>query len=335
MKEARRGPLRMGVLGCADIALRRMLPVLVEEECAELVAVASRDRHKAASTADRFGCDGTVGYDTLLRRDDIDAVYIPLPPALHHRWVTEALAAGKHVLCEKPLCTSYADTLDLMKQARARGLVLAENFMFLHHSQHGAVRRLLDEGVVGAVQVFSSSFGVPPLDPAGFRYRPELGGGALLDTGVYPLRAAQLYLDGELEVLAATLRIDERTGVDVAGTALLSAVDGTAAQVSFGFDHAYRSHYALWGRAGRVTVERAFTPPEQLKPPVRIAQQDRVTELAVAADHQVRGAVRAFAAAVRSGAEGPLDEEITLRQARLVDEVRGRARRFPHRAGRL
>ncbi|OUD04977.1 Gfo/Idh/MocA family protein [Streptomyces swartbergensis] len=324
----------MGVLGCADIALRRMLPVLVEEPGTELVAVASRDTRKAAQTADRFGCDGTVGYDTLLRRDDIDAVYIPLPPALHHHWVTESMAAGKHVLCEKPLSTSYADTLDLMKRAHEHGLVLAENFMFLHHSQHAEIQRLLEDGAVGTVQVFSSSFGVPPLDPAGFRYRPELGGGALLDTGVYPLRAAQLYLGTELEVLGATLRIDERTGVDVAGTALLSAADGTAAHLAFGFDHAYRSHYALWGRAGRITVERAFTPPEHLRPPVLIHQQDRYTELTLTADHQVRGAVRAFTAAIRSGAEGPLHEETTLRQAQLVEEVRLRARRFPHQPGR-
>ncbi|MFG2760527.1 Gfo/Idh/MocA family protein [Streptomyces wuyuanensis] len=327
--DARRGPVRMGVLGCADIALRRMLPVLAEERCVELVAVASRDADRAAGTAARFGCDG-ASYDALLRRDDVDAVYIPVPPALHRHWVSEALAASKHVLCEKPLSTSYGDTRELMELARVRGLVLAENFMFLHHSQHRAVRKLLDEDVVGTVQVFTSAFGVPPLDPAGFRYRPDLGGGALLDTGVYPLRAAQLFLGGELEVLGATLRIDERTGVDVAGTVLLSAADGSAAQLSFGFDHAYRSHYALWGSRGRVTVERAFTPPEQLEPPVRIRQQGRSTELLVAADHQVRNAVRAFAGAIRSGARGPLDQETTLRQARLVEDVRLRARRFTH-----
>ncbi|WP_461073140.1 Gfo/Idh/MocA family protein [Streptomyces pseudoechinosporeus] len=321
----------MGVLGCADIALRRMLPVLAEERCVELVAVASRDADKAARTAARFGCDG-ASYDALLRRDDIDAVYIPLPPALHRHWITEALAAGKHVLCEKPLSTSYDDTLELMELARTRDLVLAENFMFLHHSQHREVRGLLDD-VVGAVQVFTSAFGVPPLDPAGFRYRPGLGGGALLDTGVYPLLAAQLYLGGELEVLGATLRVDERTGVDVAGTALLSAADGAAAQLSFGFDHSYRSHYALWGTRGRLTVDRAFTPPEQLRPTVRIQQQDRATELSLAPDHQVRNAVRAFAGTVLSGVHGPVAEASTLRQARLVEDVRLTARRYTHGKG--
>lgn len=331
---ARHGPVRMGVLGCADIALRRMLPVLAGEADVELVAVASRNADKAARTAVRFGCDGAHGYDALLLRDDVDAVYVPLPPALHHQWVTKALEAGKHVLCEKPLSTSYDDTLELVKLARVRRLVLTENFMFVHHSQHREVRKLLQGDAVGSVQVFSSSFGVPPLDPAGFRYRPDLGGGALLDTGVYPLLAAQLYLGGELETLGATLRIDERTGVDVAGTALLSAPDGTAAQLSFGFDHSYRSHYALWGTRGRLTVERAFTPPEQLKPPVRIQQQDRNTELTLTADHQVRNSVRAFTEAIRSDVHGPVGEERTLRQARLVEDIRHKARRFGHRAGR-
>ncbi|MFL4953356.1 Gfo/Idh/MocA family protein [Streptomyces sp. MMS24-I31] len=318
--------LRMGVLGCADIALRRMLPVIAAHESARIVAVASRDSAKAALVSDRFGCSAVTGYQRLLDRDDIDAVYIPVPPGLHHEWVVRALEAGKHVLAEKPLCTAYEEAVDLMRLARRLGLVLAENFMFLHHSQHATVRSLVEDGTIGELQVFSSSFGVPPLDPASFRYRPDLGGGALLDVGVYPLRAAQLLLGPELEVRAATLRIDEATGVDVAGSVLLSTPDCVSAQLDFGFQHSYRCSYALWGSRGRISVDRAFTPPEQIKPLVRVQQQDRYTELAVAADHQVRNALGAFVDAVLSGAGGPLAEDETLLQARLVSDVRGAAK---------
>lgn len=316
----------MGVLGCADIAIRRMLPVIGSCEGADIVAVASRSGPKAEQVAARFGCAAVVGYRDLLERDDIDAVYIPLPPRMHYEWVVEALLAGKHVLAEKPLCTSYAETAELMDLARDRRLVLAENFMFLHHSQHRAVRAMVDDGTIGRLEVFSSSFGVPPLDPGSFRYQRDLGGGALLDVGVYPLRAAQLYLPDQLEVLAATLRIDSATGVDVAGSALLAGPDGVAVQVAFGFEHYYRCTYALWGSAGRIRVDRAFTPPEQLKPPVRVEHQDRVTELAMPADHQVHNALRAFVDQVRSGVNGPVDEHATLRQARLVEAVRDMAR---------
>jgi predicted dehydrogenase len=318
--------LRMGVLGCADIAVRRMLPVIAALPSTELVAVASRQPEKADRVAAQFGCAGVVGYRSLLARDDIDAVYIPLPPGLHYEWAAEALRAGKHVLAEKPLCTTYGEAADLMDLARDLGLVLAENFMFTHHSQHDAVRSLIGEGVIGDLQVFSSSFGVPPLDPTGFRYQRALGGGALMDVGVYPLRAAQLYLPAHLEVLAATLRVDDATGVDLAGSVLLGTTDGVAAQLDFGFQHSYRSSYALWGTRGRISVERAFTPPEQHKPLVRIQQQDRLTEIAMPADHQVRNALHAFVNAVLAGGDGPVAEMAALRQARLVEDVRKVAR---------
>lgn len=226
------------------------------------------------------------------------------------------------------MCTTHGEALEMIELARDRGLVLAENFMFLHHRQHREVDSLVREGVTGDLQVFESSFAVPPLDPSGFRYRPELGGGALLDVGVYPLRAAQLHLAGEPEVLAATLRVDNATGVDVAGGALLCSQDGVTAHVTFGFQHAYRSRYVLWGTTGRIEVERAFTPPEHLKPPVRIVQQDRLTELAMPADNQVRNAAEHFVDTVLDSGSGPVGETTTLRQARLIDDIRKIAKTF-------
>ncbi|MFH9396311.1 Gfo/Idh/MocA family protein [Streptomyces sp. NPDC017556] len=319
-------PVRVGVLGCADIALRRMLPAIAAADSARLVAVASRDAAKAERVAARFGCAGVKGYRTLLKRDDIDAVYIPLPPALHFEQVAEALLAGKHVLCEKPLCTTRAETAELMELARHHRRILTENYMFLHHSQHTAVRSLLDEGAIGELEVLSASFGVPPLDPTGFRYAPSLGGGALLDVGVYPLRTVQMYLPGKPEVLAATLRVDSATGVDVAGTVLLSAPDGTAAQLAYGFRHSYRSRYTLWGGQGQLSAERAYTPPEHLKPVIRLQQQDRLTELTTPADHQVHNALTAFTDAVLTGRNGPLGETESLLQAQLAEDIRNIAR---------
>lgn len=317
--------LRMGVIGCADIAIRRILPVLAAHEDVSLVSVASRSRAKAERVGALFGCRGVTDYASLLDRDDLDAVYIPLPPGMHHEWALRALRAGKHVLVEKPMSDSYENTLQLISTAAGLDLVLAENFMFLHHSQHAAVRSLLDSKV-GELRVFSSSFAVPPLKPDSFRYQAGLGGGALLDVGVYPLRAAQLYMTGEPEVLGACLRMDEATGVDVAGSVLLGDTAGATAQLDFGFEHSYRSTYALWGNRGRVSVRRAFTPPEQLKPVIRIEQQDEVVERALPEDNQVFNAIDAFVRAAR--ADDPLSSgtSITLRQARLVDRIRHVAR---------
>ncbi|UUA06992.1 MULTISPECIES: Gfo/Idh/MocA family protein [Streptomyces] len=317
--------LRMGVIGTANIAIRRIMPVLAAHDHVDLVAVASRDKARAERVGAAFGCAGMGDYAALVERDDLDAVYIPLPPGMHHEWALRALRSGKHVLVEKPMSDTYEKTLELMSTASELGLVLAENFMFLHHSQHAAVRAMLDESV-GELRHFSGSFAVPPLAPDSFRYQPALGGGALLDVGVYPLRAAQLYLTGELDVLGACLRVDETTGADVAGSVLLSDDRGVTAQLDFGFEHSYRSTYALWGNRGRVSVRRAFTPPEQLKPVVRIEQQDVVTERSLPEDNQVYNAMNAFVRAALTGG-GPLaDMSAIRRQAFLVDRVRRAAR---------
>ncbi|MEV0155423.1 Gfo/Idh/MocA family oxidoreductase [Micromonospora sp. NPDC050686] len=323
-----RSVVRVGVLGCASIALRRTLPALVEAEGIELTAVASRDPAKARDVARRFGCAAGGGYDSLLERPDVDAVYVPLPTGLHAEWVGRALAAGKHVLSEKPLTVDPDTAQDLVDQAAKAGLWLMENFTFLHHSQHETVRRLVADGRVGTPRVFTARFGIPPLAPSDVRYRPDLGGGALLDVGVYPIRAAQLLLGAELQVVGAARRLDPARGVDVGGHALLCTPSGVTAELSFGFAHAYRSGYSLWGDRGRLTLDRAFTPPPTWQPVVRIDSQDRAEELTLPADHQFRNTLEVFARSILRKADfGPQGEAI-LRQARLVDQVRSSAQRF-------
>ncbi|MFD1277037.1 Gfo/Idh/MocA family protein [Streptomyces kaempferi] len=133
--------LRVGVLGCADIAGRRMLPSMARQPLVEVSAVASRSLDRARAFTDRFGGTPVAGYARLLERADVDAVYVPLPPELHAQWTLRALEAGKHVLCEKPFALRQADADKAVALARERGLLLMESFMFLHHSQHAHVRR--------------------------------------------------------------------------------------------------------------------------------------------------------------------------------------------------
>lgn len=320
--------VRMGVLGCASIAYRRVLPAMKEAEGIEVTAVASRDPAKARRFADHFGCAVAGGYDELLERPDIDAVYVPLPTGLHAHWVGRALAAGKHVLSEKPLTWDRATALDLVDQARKAGLWLMENYMFLHHSQHETVRGLLADGRIGAPRVFSASFGIPPLPAADMRYDPELGGGALLDVGVYPIRAASYLLGPELDVVGAVLRLHPTRGVDVAGHILLSTPSGVTAELSFGFEHSYRSWYGIWGDHGRLSLDRAFTPPPARQPVIRIDSQDHAEELTLPTDHQFKNITEHFARAVTEGAEYAPQADAITRQAELVDQVRSQAVRI-------
>ncbi|MDN3262822.1 Gfo/Idh/MocA family oxidoreductase [Streptomyces sp. CSDS2] len=315
-------PVRIGVLGCADIARRRMLPAMAAQAGVEIAAIAGRDAARARELAGRYGASPHHGYDELLARDDVDAVYIPLPAALHARWTRAALRAGKHVLAEKPLTTSLADTEELFALAAKSGLTLMENVMFVHHSQHAAVRALVADGAIGRLRAFHAAFAIPELPDGDIRYDAGLGGGALWDTGVYPVRAALYFLGDALEVVGATLDAHGGRQVDTAGAALLRTPDGVSAQLSFGLDHGYRSAYELWGSLGRITVERAFTPPADHQPLIRVERRGGVEEVVLPPDDQVAATVRAFAAAVRGGT-GP--DPRSLRQAWLLDELRARA----------
>ncbi|MDQ3403048.1 MAG: Gfo/Idh/MocA family oxidoreductase [Actinomycetota bacterium] len=312
-------PIRLGLLGCADVATRRVLPAVAAQPGIELTAVASRRLDKAERVTRAFGGVAVEDYQRVLDRGDIDAVYLPLPSGLHGPWIRRALMAGKHVLAEKPLTTDLTTTVELVSLARERGLVLRENFMFAHHSQHDRVLDLVADGAIGDLRSFSATFAIPPRPAGDIRYQRELGGGALLDVGAYPLRAAQLLLGPKLDVVGAALRHDDELGVDVGGGILVRRADGVTGHLSFGLEHRYTSNYQLLGSSGRLSLDHVFTPPPSHRPIVRIERQDHQEEFVLSADDQCANAVAAFVRAVR---EGPVVDDTVVIQAGLVERSR-------------
>ncbi|GAA4092635.1 Gfo/Idh/MocA family oxidoreductase [Actinomadura miaoliensis] len=319
-------PLRVGVAGCASIALRRMLPAMAAAPRTEVVAIASRDGRRAERAARAFGCRPVTGYAALLELAEVEAVYVPLPLALHAEWTEAALRAGKHVLVEKPMTTDPARTRELLDLARRGGLVLMENVMFVHHRQHAVVRDLLDGGAIGEVRSLHAAFTVPERPDGDIRYERALGGGALWDVGVYPVRAALHLLGPELEVVGAHQRVAPGRVVDTSGAALLRSPKGVGVQVAYGLENFYTATYTVNGSEGRLTLDMAFTPPADRVPVIRVERPSGVEEMRLAPDDQVANTVAAFAEAVRTGAGSP-DAEVCLRQAVLLDAIRRRAAR--------
>jgi NDP-hexose-3-ketoreductase len=313
--------LRFGVIGCADIAWRRTLPAMVTNPAVELVAIASRDKRRAARFTEEFGGLPLEGYSAVAESEDVDAVYIPLPLMMHAEWAERCLAAGKHVLVEKPMTGSYEQSQRLIELARAKGLVLLENYMFLYHSQHAAARKKIADGVIGEVRGFDGYFTIPPKPVDDIRYQHAVGGGPFLDFGGYPVRAALHVLSRPLRTVGAVFRRDAELDVVMSGSILLTTDHGVPAQLSFGMEHAYRNAYSLTGSTGRLTLDWAFTPPHTHRPLMRIQRQDHREELVLPADHQFANIIDVFVDTVLTGGDLRQEHEGTLEQAALMEQI--------------
>jgi len=315
--------IKIGVLGCASIAERSVIPAILSIPVFELIAVSSRSAEKANKFAQQFNCEAVVGYQNLLNRKDIDVIYIPLPTGLHEEWVLKTLAAGKHILIEKSVASNYVSAKKMVEMARKKGLLLMENFMFLHHQQHQLVKQLIKDGKIGEIRSFRSSFGFPPLSAANFRYQKELGGGALLDAGAYTVRACQFFLGNELKVEAATLNY-LNFEVDIFGGAFLKSANGMFAEIAFGFDNFYQCNYEIWGSKGKITASRAFTPKVDFSPTITLEQDSEVFDYKVEVDNHF---VNILNELIRCLAENDFEnnyQEI-LNQSSLLQELKDKS----------
>lgn len=280
-------------MGCAAIAKKSVIPAIKSlPNKFKLVAVASRSKTKADNFSSIFKCDSIIGYDALLNRDDIDAIYMPLPTGLHKGWILRALSKNKHVYSEKSIATCFADSKRMVELATKRNLALMEGYMFQYHSQHQEVFKILQSGKIGNVRHFSASFGFPPLNPDNFRYNNEIGGGALLDCAGYVVRASFFILQQKLKVKAATVFYSSDTSIF--GSAYLQGERGVAASVSFGFDNFYQCNYIIWGSKGKLTLKKAFTPKKDEKPICVIETDSGIENISFESDNHFIGAFSAF-----------------------------------------
>ena len=269
--------VRIGILGCANVARKSAIPAIKTVKNAKLITIASRDVEKAEQWASEYNAEFDQSYESLIKRKDLGAVYIPLPIGLHEEWAIKAAENGKHIICEKSLSDNYNSVKRIVETCRRKGIVLFENFMCGYHPQHQKVISLIQEGVIGKPLVFKGYFGFPPINSSSFRYDKELGGGSLNDAGAYTVFMARKML-GEPIKATSTFNMDPKKEVDINGSAILEFADNKTALISFGFDNVYQNNYSIWGSKGKIKVHRAFSIPPNLKPMVELITNDGVNE---------------------------------------------------------
>jgi len=254
--------IRWGVLGAARIN-ERMLPAIAEANNATLAAIASRRPEAAVEAASHFpGSRAVPTYDELLADADVDAVYIPLLNHLHAEWVVRAAAAGKHVLCEKPLALNSSEMDAIEKAAIEHRVNVMEGFMYRFHPQHQRVREIIDSGIIGAVRLVNASYSFLMSDAR--QHRAELnverGGGAMWDVGCYAISTARMIFQREPDSAKAVAHFS-RTGADLTTTGTLDFGDGRYATFDGSFECARRSQYEVTGEHGVVRCERVWQLP--------------------------------------------------------------------------
>lgn len=313
--------MKIGILGTSDIAFRRFLPAL--KKCAGFAyaGVASRIPEKARPFVEEYGGAVYNGYDALLADESIGAVYIPLPPALHFEWGKKALETGKHVLMEKPFTTSYPDTAALLALAEKKGLTVHENYMFLYHSQLGWIKDQLAAGVIGELRLIRAAFGFPYRGKDDFRYHKELGGGALLDCGGYPVSLSLSLLGDSAHVKTAHLYVCPEFNVDLYGNATIQNDRGQVAQISFGMDNSYKCELELWGSKGCLSANRIFTAPPSHEPALLLEDKEGRKEIVRPIDDSFQNSILEFRHQVYGTVEQRNECNRILKQAKLIEDI--------------
>ncbi len=311
--------IRWGILSAAKIALEWVAPAIHASARGRVAAIASRTPGKAGALAAPFGEVAIFDdYAALLASPDIDAVYIPLPNDAHVQWTRKALEAGKHVLCEKPIAMQAGEIDGLIAARDAAGRLAAEAFMVVHHPQWVRVRTLLADGAVGRLVYVQGAFTFNNPDPGNIRNRPETGGGALRDIGVYPSVSTRFVTGAEPDSVAA--RIGWEGGID-ATARVWAEFPGFSADFYVSMRMANRQEMVFHGTDGALVVEAPFNTPTYGEAAISLRRGNTITRERFPDVDQYREQVDAFAASVLDGTPFACPLEFSRGNQRMIDMI--------------
>ena len=254
--------VRWGILSTAKIGTEKVIPAMQQGALSEITAIASRDADRARAAAELLGIPNSYGsYDELLADPDIDAVYNPLPNHLHVSLSIQALEAGKHVLCEKPIGLTSAEGQQLVDAGAAHPeLKLMEAFMYRHHPQWQRARQIVADGGIGELRTIQTAFAYFNDDGQNIRNIAEIGGGGLMDIGCYAISLARFIFDAEPDRVVGIVEYDEAFGTDRLSSAMLDFGRGTSTFTCSTQLTPYQ-RVNIFGTSGRVEIEIPFNAP--------------------------------------------------------------------------
>ena len=316
--------LRLGVLGAARITRSALLRPARALPDVSVDAVAARDPQRASAYATKHGIAKVHGtYDELLADPDLEAVYLPLPAALHGRWAIAALNAGKHVLVEKPFAANADEAQAVADAAAKADLVVMEAFHTLFHPVVDQLRGILQGGELGALQRATAMFCVPIPPGRDIRWNERLGGGALMDVGCYPVRMLQALFGYDATVAGAIATT--RNGVDASMVATLAfpTLPSATVTASMWSRHVFGSRVEIVGDSGSLRVSWPYHPQAGGRIRLRSAAGTRTVKVDRGSTYGYQ--LDAFRDAVLLGKPPPSSLADSVAMMGLIDEIYRRA----------
>ena len=318
--------VRWGVLSTAKIALTKVLPAMQRSPWCEITALASRDLSRAKEAAAALQIANAYGsYEELLADDNVEAVYNPLPNHLHVLWTRKAAEAGKHVLCEKPIALNANEARTLIDVRNRTGVKIQEAFMVRTHPQWLETRRLIKSGRIGSLRSITCFFSYFNPDPKNIRNQLELGGGALMDIGCYPITISRFIYEAEPRRVMALIERDPVFGTDSLTTAVLDFAQGHSTFTCSTRLAPYQRMIFL-GTEGRIEVLIPFNAPNDRPTQILIDDGNDLTgagaelvEFPVCDQYEIQGSL--FSQAIRENREQPIPLEDAIRNMAVIDAV--------------
>jgi len=318
--------VRWGVLSTANIALAKVLPAMQRSSWCEITALASRDLSRAKEAAARLQIANAYGsYEELLADENVEAVYNPLPNHLHVPWTIKAAEAGKHVLCEKPIALNANEARTLIDVRNRTGVKIQQAFMVRTHPQWLETRRLIKSGRIGSLRSITCFFSYFNPDPKNIRNQLELGGGALMDIGCYPITISRFIYDAEPRRVSALIERDPVFGTDTLTTAVLDFEQGHSTFTCSTRTAPYQRMIFL-GTEGRIEVLIPFNAPNDRPTQIRIDDGNdlsgagaEIIEFPVCDQYEIQGSL--FSQAIREQQDQPIPLEDAIGNMTVIDAI--------------
>lgn len=312
--------LRFGIMGVGKMA-GSTTKAIKEASGAEAVAVGSRSQDKADAFANEHDLAYAFSsYEDLLASDQVDAIYVGLPINLHKQWSMKALDAGKAVLCEKSLCLTVDDAIEMYQAAQRNNKVLREVMSWHYHLLREKVQELVQAGAIGDVRVVHADFHTPTSDYDNIRFKKECGGGAMRDLGVYCIDALRMFFASEPEQMQAQMRMGP-TGVDEQSAGVLQFEQGIG-YFSCSLKTTFACRYEITGSNGRIRVNRGATvcwDGEEFK--IELESNGKEETLVVPACNPYQQMIESFVEACAAGSLEDPQQNNSVGNIRVIERI--------------